>query len=62
MLNPEDSSIVDELAGTLSLEGLTLKDALDGQTLAKELKLDNGKYSQMALERFPEAAAFQIVA
>jgi len=62
LLNPEDANIADQLANTLSLENLTLKEAIEGQTLLTDLKAENKNYNQKASERFPDAAAFQTTA
>jgi len=59
LLSPEDANIAGELANTLSLENLTLKEAMEGQTLLTNLKADNKDYNQKASKRFPDAIAFQ---
>jgi peptide alpha-N-acetyltransferase len=59
LLSPEDASIADELANTLSLENLTLKEAVEGQALLADLKVENKDYNQKASEKFPDAAAFR---
>ncbi|RPB00104.1 N-terminal acetyltransferase A, auxiliary subunit [Choiromyces venosus 120613-1] len=62
LLSPEDANIAGELANTLSLAHLSLKEAIEGQTLLKDLKADNKDYNQKASEKFPDAAAFQTAA
>lgn len=60
-LKPEDSPLTC-LFDTLSLENLTLKDAMEGQVLLRELKAADEyvkDYNQKSAARFPDAAAFK---
>lgn len=60
-LNSEDSPLT-SLFDTLSLDNLTLRDALEGQSLLRELKAADEYvkgYNQKAAERFPDATAFK---
>lgn len=59
-LNPSDAPLTN-LLDTLSLDSLTLKDAIGGQLLLRELKATDEymkDYNQKAANRFPDAAAF----
>ncbi|KAG0633342.1 NMDA receptor-regulated protein 1-domain-containing protein [Tuber brumale] len=62
LLSPEEANIADELANALSLENLTLKEAVEGQALLTDLKVENKDYNQKASEKFPDAAAFRTAA
>lgn len=60
-LNPSDTSLTN-LLDTLSLDTLTLKDAIEGQLLLRELKAADEfvkDYNQKAAKIFPDAVAFR---
>ncbi|KAL7276124.1 hypothetical protein RUND412_000887 [Rhizina undulata] len=59
-LNPESTNISD-LLSTLSLESLSLQEAIDGQNLLKEIKAPEEsvtQYKNLVKEKFPEANTF----